>query len=203
MSIAERAPRPTDERGQRAHRAAALLAQAAPLSGAAGLAPEVQTFFRVVNHLNEVYVRWPQLLHELPDPEVRSFLSEQRQELDYYLRTEPQETLLEALDGAVAADPRVALLAAELTALLERLRQRADQELRRRGVQRMQVSPGTPTGREVLPSDEPAAPTTQAHLDGRVAAVRPGNGGYWLHGELVVPARAQLYRFCAELAVAD
>ncbi len=181
-------------RGDVASQAVLLLAQAAPLSGVPFLAAPVQEFFRQVDRLTEIFVRWPAAWASLSDHEVRCAVGRCRGELDFYLQTPPADALAEALADALAADQRLATVGGEPLGLLERLRQRALTELHHRGVRRMQVTPGSPfADGEVVPSDEAPYPTSHPHLCGRVARVRPGHGGWYVNGAVAAPALAQPY----------
>lgn len=171
-----------------------LLRFARPLARSTWCAPPVREFFAHLALLHETLVELPERLGAADDDDVVRLLRRHGADLDRALYSAPWQTIEAGYAAAVAHDPKLAWLAAVLPPYLEQKRREAREALRGRGIQRIAPSPGSPLDPyEVVACARAPRPTGQASLDGRVAGVQPGEGGWKLHGAVVRQAHAEVY----------
>ncbi len=162
-----------------------------------GLPAALKVAFLLAERLYRWYVRVPDAWLQLDSQRLAAAVVADHRSLDYYYAT-PVAKLL----GQVVARARIATGSAQSTEPLEQWvpffedRQRAAlARLAALGLKRMPVGPGDAFAPDrVEPSGEPPLPTTQLSLDGKVASVTPGRGGWLLNGQVIVPAEARAYR---------
>ncbi len=145
--------------------------------------------------------RFRQVLKAIVDVPIRVLEAIETGEAPAVLQRDAAELdlgLYERFEAAAVQAALPDLPATEAAALATWLRERQAQETARladRGVQRVATSVGSPfePGRVVPDPEEPPRPTDRRELDGRVAGVKPGRGGYELNGRLICPTRAIAY----------
>ena len=120
------------------------------------------------------------------------------------LAVELDRALYDRLDPAQLTADVPDLDSAAVTGIVEWLRRQQSDWLARlaaAGLKRIATSVGSPfePGRVVPDPDEPPRVTDRRELDGRVAGVKPGRGGYELHGQLICPTRAERYGWRSEV----
>lgn len=119
------------------------------------------------------------------------------QYLDYFLTTPPKFHDARQLIGADAQLALEQLIARQQAGLTEYLKQQ--------GIARIDAGPGTETITgviEINPSAEPV-PTNDPNLHNRVARIAPGDGGFRHGKEVLVWARATLYRYVGSEGTTD
>ncbi|MBI2300588.1 MAG: hypothetical protein HYU66_16885 [Armatimonadetes bacterium] len=103
------------------------------------------------------------------------------------------DVLAAAFGGLISVEPAAW---AELAGWWEKLQRHAVAELEGIELRRMPVRAGSPFWPgSVEDSGEAPEPTANRDWHGRVAAVRPGNGGYEWRGEALCVTRAQRYEY--------
>ncbi|MBI2300589.1 MAG: hypothetical protein HYU66_16890 [Armatimonadetes bacterium] len=160
--------------------------------------PAVRALAGALEEAARVYGQVVEDILAAPHEQVVELVHRRRADLDYYLFSSPNRFLAELAQTAVDADPRLTTVVPLIVEELERKRQDAVSRLLERGVERLAISAGWPFGPgHVEPSGEEPVPTDNPEWDGRVAEVRPGHGGWKVHGEVVIPAVARAYKYVA------
>lgn len=189
---------PSGEPGPRSGHVRALLARAGALASSPLVAAPTRALCKRLSKLAEALLTGPRLLTEADEHEAAALLAELAADLDYQLHAPLDQLLGTELDRAVADDPRLGWLTEALPPVVTTLREEALAVLAGRGIHRLVVASGAPaTPGEVVPLDDQSVPTDDRELDGRVARIEPGHGGWRLAERVVVPARAALYHYRA------
>ncbi len=176
----------------------ALLGRAGALARSPLVAGPTRSLCERLSKLAEALLAWPRLLAEADVHEAVALLAELAADLDYQLHAPLDQLLGAELAQAVADDPRLGWLAEALPPAVTDLREETLVVLAGRGIHRLVVASGAPaTPGEVVPLDDQPVLTDDRELDGRVARIEPGHGGWRLADRVVVPARAALYHYRA------
>ncbi|MCC7492506.1 MAG: hypothetical protein IT204_09180 [Fimbriimonadaceae bacterium] len=157
--------------------------------------PLVVQFNQQVNLAAELPI---QMVEALTGADPAGAVALRAGELDaaLYRRWEASELLAAGLPAEQAERLTEALATAQSAAI---------ERLAAHGLRRIATSSGSPFEplRVVPDPDQPPRWTDRPELDGRVAAVAPGRGGWELAGQVVCPTRAQRYVYRGESAPTD
>ena len=143
------------------------------------------------------------LLCDLPERLWRAWdpvgdLRDCHRRLDYGLYSAPGVLVEESVRALKAHLPREAVEVSrpKLEDAVKRVQEWWIGALGQKGIRRVPTSAGQPLvpGR-VVASAEPPLPTANAEWDGRVAEVAPGDGGWMVDHEVVVPAVARVFAY--------
>lgn len=159
------------------------------------------SFHRLADHLallNEALELAKRVASAPEDSAAAQIVRRHRRTLDLALRLPMRLVLHDELKAILDDDPRFDRILAAICVLGDERRVEALNILAKRGVTPIQVTVGSPFDRGIIDySDEPLVETTEKALDGRIAGVTPGNGGFCLGREVIVSAKARCYRFVA------
>ena len=160
----------------------------------------VKTAFGLAARLHHWYIVLPEEWAQLAQADLKAAVLDSHRSLDHYYATAVAQLIGPAL---AAASSTVGHLrterrpgAFENWVPFYRERQTAArQRLAAIGLKRLTVRPGDAFAPgHVDMSNEPNLVTDDPSLDGRVAEVTNGRGGWLLNGQVLVPAQARAYR---------